>query len=172
MFLTMQRAFDRLSEVISPVFLKKLNRWLMVLSFVLSAVLVVSGLFSNFGRQRTPTGPTKPDAESPRASFFKNDETLPAYSVYAEMIGQKTFFGASTARVRSGAPQEGAKAVAGLTLVGIVPGENAQAIVEDAGSRKTFYLRQGQTQEGMTVKEISGNTVVLEYGGETRTLTL
>ena len=60
-----------------------------------------------------------------------------------------------------------------LTLLGIIAGEPAQAIIEDRQIQKTFFVTEGQAVvEGAVVQAISKNRVVLERLGETIELIL
>lgn len=81
---------------------------------------------------------------------------------------------AGSARRPAAAPSEDANALAArLTLIGIVAGEPAQAIIEDAQSHKTFFVSVGQSLiEGLVVEEIRENRVVLDLRGETIELSL
>ena len=51
-------------------------------------------------------------------------------------------------------------------LVGIVAGDNPQAIIEDKKAQKTYYLNKGQSFNGYVVEEILENKVVLDYEGK------
>lgn len=53
-----------------------------------------------------------------------------------------------------------------LSLLGIVSGENPQAIIEDKKQRKTFFLRQGQSAGGIFLKRIEDGTATVVYKGE------
>ena len=73
----------------------------------------------------------------------------------------------STASVRA-MPSATAKQLASrLTLMGIVSGEPAQAIIEDAQTKKTYFAVIGQmVVEGALVEQILQNRVVLDMNGE------
>ncbi len=74
----------------------------------------------------------------------------------------------------SSKPSEEAKTLAArLTLLGIVAGDPAQAIIEDAQTKKTFFVTVGQpVVEGLIVRDIRENRVVLDLSGETIELSL
>lgn len=78
------------------------------------------------------------------------------------------------ARQPSAAPSEDANALAArLTLIGIVAGEPAQAIIEDSQTHKTFFVSVGQSLiEGLVVEEVRENRVVLDLRGEKIELSL
>ncbi|MFH1593485.1 MAG: hypothetical protein ABID09_02170 [Candidatus Omnitrophota bacterium] len=53
-----------------------------------------------------------------------------------------------------------------FNLVGIITGDDPQAIIEDTETQKTHYLIKGQSFSGATVLEVGEGKVVLEYGGK------
>ena len=60
-----------------------------------------------------------------------------------------------------------------LTLMGIVAGEPPQAIIEDAETKKTFFVTVGQmVVEGAVVEQVLDNRVVLNAAGEKIELSL
>ena len=72
------------------------------------------------------------------------------------------------------APSGTAKLLASrLSLMGIVAGEPAQAIIEDAQTRKTFFVTTGQVVvEGAVLEQVLDNRVFLHLDGEKIELTL
>ena len=60
-----------------------------------------------------------------------------------------------------------------LTLLGIVPGDPAQAIIEDSQTKKTYFVTTGQAVvEGALLDQVLENHVVLDLHGEKIDLTL
>ena len=53
-----------------------------------------------------------------------------------------------------------------LNLLGIVSGEDNQAIIEDKNLKKTYFLYKGDSLSEMKVLDITGNSVILDYKGE------
>ncbi len=53
-----------------------------------------------------------------------------------------------------------------LTLLGIITGDSNQAIIEDKGSKKTFFLYQGDSFGEFRVFDIKESMVILNYKGE------
>jgi hypothetical protein len=56
--------------------------------------------------------------------------------------------------------------MANLNLLGIIKGDNNQAIIEDKNLNKTFFLYKGDSIGDLTVYEIKDNAVILENEGE------
>lgn len=60
-----------------------------------------------------------------------------------------------------------------LTVIGIIAGELPQAIVEDAQTKKSYFVSEGQPLiEGLVVEEIRADGVVLDLQGEKIRLSL
>jgi len=71
-------------------------------------------------------------------------------------------------------PSDVAKALASrLTLMGIVSGEPPQVVIEDAETKKTYFVTIGQAVvEGAVVEQVLENRVILDLGGEKIDLSL
>jgi len=53
-----------------------------------------------------------------------------------------------------------------LNLLGIITGDNNQAIIEDKTLKKTFFLYKGDSIGELKVYEIKNSVVILDYKGE------
>lgn len=82
--------------------------------------------------------------------------------------------GAATPPKPTSGPSDAAKQLAArLSLMGIVSGDPPQAIIEDAQTKKTFFVTVGQpVVEGAAVEQIGDNRVVLDLSGEKIELSL
>ena len=56
--------------------------------------------------------------------------------------------------------------VGNLNLLGIITGDNNQAIIEDKTLKKTFFLYKGDSLGDLKVYDIKDSVVILEYRGE------
>lgn len=113
--------------------------------------------------------PPKPDPSSA--------PTLDALPLLSAAVSRQVFVQPVTApapRETPAKPAGQAQAILSrLTLIGIVTGEPPQAIIEDAQTRKTYFATEGQAiVEGLTVKDVLENRVILEFNGETVQLSL
>lgn len=60
-----------------------------------------------------------------------------------------------------------------LSLMGIVPGDPAQAIIEDSETKKTYFVTTGQAVvEGAVLEQVLDHHVILDLDGEKIDLTL
>ena len=53
-----------------------------------------------------------------------------------------------------------------INLVGIIAGENPQAIIEDKDARKTYSVTKGQAIGEFRVEDIQEGKIILEYRGQ------
>lgn len=56
--------------------------------------------------------------------------------------------------------------MANLNLLGIITGDNNQAIIEDKSLKKTFFLYKGDSLGELKVYDIKNSAVILDYKGE------
>jgi len=95
-------------------------------------------------------------------------------SYYSKDINAKDIFRplaqSDAGRTKPEVPAE--DVMANLSLLGVVSGENPQAIIENKKQKKTFFLRKGQTSGDLKLKEIETDSVTVIYNGEEFTLTM
>ncbi len=53
-----------------------------------------------------------------------------------------------------------------MTLVGVISGENLQAVVEDRKTHKTYYVTKGQFIGQFQVEDIEEGKIILNYNGQ------
>jgi len=53
-----------------------------------------------------------------------------------------------------------------ISLVGIISGENPQAVIEDKKAQKTFYVNKGQFIGEMQVEDIQEGKIIINYAGQ------
>ena len=82
--------------------------------------------------------------------------------------------GTSTEPPKTAGPSTEAKDLAArLTLMGIVAGDPAQAVIEDSQTKKTYFVTAGQAvAEGAVLEQVLDNRVILNLNGEQISLSL
>jgi len=99
-----------------------------------------------------------------------------SFEDYKAVLERKNIFATGTSSDnRANGPQEGpaiSELVKDLRLVGIVPGDEPQAVIEDKKNSQTLFLKVGERIGDLEIKEISNGKVVLSYNNETATLSL
>ena len=160
------------SKIFKPSFLKSINKALAA-TLIILVIYFVSGFlippYKNIGyiiqeEGASPVG-TVPE-EKPISSRVED------YSVYSKSIEGKELFSAPIAE----GPGEPASSEIDVSkrfnLVGIIAGDQPQAIIEDKETQKTYYLYKGQSFSGVTVQEIGEGKVTLSYKGREISLVL
>lgn len=90
------------------------------------------------------------------------------YEFYLEGIrGRQIFTSASTQnqqQLTKDLPGEvNSDLIKDITLVGIISGENPQAVIEDKKTQKTYYVTKGQFIGEFEVKDIQKGKIILNY---------
>ena len=160
------------NNLFDPQVLNIFNRYMVVIVALLALYLVLDIFFINPSRKAdlvisgisASAGQTSP-VERSMPVDTKN------YSYYSNRItGKSIFKGGAASEAESQAQAEAPDGNVGL--VGIIPGDKPQAIVEDKKGQTTYYLIKGQTINDITVDDISTDKVILEYKGKKMTLFL
>ncbi|MBI3083601.1 MAG: hypothetical protein HYY90_04480 [Candidatus Omnitrophica bacterium] len=117
----------------------------------------------------------KPSAESPAPPAGPSPEEIPSLATSAS----RSLFTASadvSASSPTPRPRQGAASkllASRLSLMGIVPGDPAQAIIEDSETKKTYFVTTGQAVvEGAVLEQVLDHHVILDLEGEKIDLTL
>lgn len=121
-----------------------------------------------------PVATKRPAAMAPAA------ESLTAQIPSLTESASRSFFvppqglSADAPSVSRAAPSGSAKQLASrLTLLGIIPGNPAQAIIEDSQTKKSYFVSTGQTiVEGAVLDQVLDTHVILDLQGEKVELTL
>ena len=142
------------------------------------AVVEVIALLSQAARPLpTVDVPLIQPAPEPRAAAADPLQEMPSI---AESLGRPLFaspidYAPNPASQNSRAAlSDAAKQLAGrLTLMGIVAGDPAQAIIQDSQGGKTYFVTVGQPlAEGAVLERVLENRVVLSIGSEQIELSL
>jgi len=89
------------------------------------------------------------------------------YEFYSAAIKNRQIFGGSgLPSEASGAPVIlGDEQIKEINLVGIVSGDNPQAVVEDKKTQKTYYVSKNQFIGQFQVEDIQEGKIILSYNG-------
>lgn len=93
---------------------------------------------------------------------------------YRREIAKRRIFNAGTEAVSGEGAASGVDAdlTRNINLVGIISGEPAQAIIEDARTKKSYYLTKGQFIGDLKVEDIQEGKIILNYNGQSYELYL
>jgi len=96
----------------------------------------------------------------------KNQEAVKPLEYYEREISGQRIFGNPAG---AGATQPAAVNVdllKDINLIGIISGENPQAIIEDKKSSKTYYVSKGQFIQDIEVADIQEGKIIVNYRGQ------
>lgn len=123
--------------------------------------------------------PIQAEGESPKpeVSTEKSPQPKPAtpFEQYEKLIREKSIFvekpkGKSKNKVSTAVTLR--EMTKDLRLVGIVPGDEPQVIVEDRHTGQTLFLKKGEMIGDIEITDILSGKIILSLGDETTTLSL
>lgn len=98
-------------------------------------------------------------------------EKRPSLEYFATQVEEKNIFSPATkeeaatqAPVEQGPKLDDIKSQ--LNLLGVISGDNPQAIIEDKKTQKSYFLNKGSKLDDIEVKDILENKVILSYKGQ------
>ena len=103
------------------------------------------------------------------------EEEAGSFDDYQKLLSDKSIFAPAAPRKRQQSATEGPSLrdlVKELRLVGIMPGEDPQAIIEDKRSGQTLFLKRGEMINDIKIEVIGTGRVTLGYNEDTITLSL
>ncbi len=135
--------------------------------FLLSCIYLI-GVFTYplMGLEKVKVRAVTPESfKEPQAEL--NIETKP-YEFYLNGIKGRQIFKNNivSAENPESAKPVNADVTKDITLIGVVQGDNPQAIIEDKKNQKTYYLTKGQFIGEFQVEEIEENKVIINYKGQ------
>lgn len=158
----------------APDFLKSINKYLAVSLGIVVCYLAYFIVFPpRYKGAEAQVIQTLPSVNNGSADKNAGVSAKPEdYSKYSSIIGEKQLFDAGNAAVESHDVMQSGSVSNNFSLVGIIPGDNPQAVIEDKAAGKTYYLYKGASINGAVVQEITNGKVVLDYNGESVSLVL
>ena len=155
------------SSSFDPDALKAFNKYMVITLAVIALYIFFDIILVSPSRKAAYTisrvsfsGAVTQPAQSQMPIETKN------YSHYSNQIAGKKIFSASLFVQTETQVGSGEAPADNLGLVGIIPGADPQAIIEDKKAQKTYYLIKGQSVNGIILEDINENKVTLNYGGK------
>ena len=158
------------NKALRPIFSDSVNRILVIVLILLTRYLGYSILFPVHRRVDLYLENAGISTEAmdivKRSSEPLRSETQ-SYAQYSKAIKGKRLFSAPFIEEEEAEKDEpGIDIASRFNLVGIIAGDDPQAIIEDKQDKKTHYLLQGQVINEVSVVSISEGKVVLGYKGK------
>jgi len=134
-------------------------------------LLIISLLYPMFG----PKEIVLPAATKEVISLNKSDanEDAKPYEFYLEGVKSRQIFSSTAAISAQAEPSDSIgptrvdiDLMKDMNLVGVVSGDNPQAIIEDKKAQKTYYLSKGQFIGELQVEDIQDGKVILTNKGQ------
>jgi len=139
----------------------KLLRWLLGAALI---YLLISLLYPFIGLKISIP---KTESHKPLDSTSDLKTDLKPFEFYQQSVAGRNIFGSISAQETAGpASAAGVDLVKDISLVGIIAGENPQAIVEDKKTAKTYYVTKGQLIADMQIDDIQESKIIVNYKGQ------
>lgn len=100
----------------------------------------------------------------PQSQQPKIEESKPLASYQQEISGKELFGSGHTENAPAAAIDT--NLMENLALVGIISGDNPQAIIEDIKSKKTYYLTKGQYIGAFLIVDIQEGKIIINHSGK------
>lgn len=105
--------------------------------------------------------------EKPFEKMIVLKEEIKPFDFYTQGIKSKQIFGVASAQLtQESNVAVGVNLIKDINLLGVISGDNPQAIIEDKKSQKTCYLTKGQMIGEFQVEYIGEGKIILNYSGQ------
>lgn len=117
--------------------------------------------------------PAKEIVSETKQSAGRIKEQTKPYSFYFEGItGRRIFSGASAQDSQRPIGTASADLIKDINLVGIISGDEPQAVIEDKKAQKIYYLKKSQYIGELQLEDILEGKIILNYNGQSYELYL
>jgi len=138
----------------------------MPFMFIASVIYLVSVfVYPWFGLKKIKLPDvSKEKIEEPLSPRREENKPFEFYS--REMQGRQLFIAHTGSSGAAGQPQPvSGDLIKDINLIGIISGENPQAVIEDKKTKKSYYLSKGQFIGDFQVEDIQEGKIILNYNG-------
>ncbi len=141
-------------------------RFAVVFLFAASCVYFISEVVYSFvGLNKIGVISAPSDKESgPAAAALPDIKPFEYYR--GGIAGRQVFKAASAGSADAAVSVAGSESIRDFTLVGIISGDNPQAIIQENKTQKTYYLNKGQAIEEYMIEDVLSDKVILNAGGQ------
>jgi type II secretory pathway component PulC len=160
--------------MIKYLFLFRINRIIPVIFIAFCVYLLASFLYPFLFLREIKLPQITPEKIPEQGAGVTRN--IKPYEYYIQGIPERNVFGNLSApqgqvpeTSRGGVNSDLTK---DLNLLGIISGENPQAVIEDKNSQKTYYLNKNQSINDFVIEDIQEGRVILNYKGQRYELNL
>jgi len=138
---------------------------LLISSFIISVLyLIFVFIFPLFSDKNLNIAP------EPSLIATQDKDDIKPFEAYLEGVSNRQIF-KNPSSAAAGAPagdniSVNTEIIKDISLVGVISGENPQAIMEDKKTQKTYYVTKGQYINEAVVEDIQEGKVILNYAGQ------
>jgi type II secretory pathway component PulC len=150
-----------------PSFLKHPDaRKTIFVLLAISCLYLVSSFIYPLVALRKVKLPEAPKEKSAVLEAVPRVEQKPLEEYLKEVSGKQIFSNLPSAGVAGPVSGVAVDLVKDINLVGIIAGDNPQAIIEDRKTQKTYYLNKGQFIGEFQLEDIQEGKIILNYNGQ------
>jgi type II secretory pathway component PulC len=93
-------------------------------------------------------------------------EAAKSFEYYQSVMGNRNIFSQSLGQDNLPASGINIDITKDINLVGIITGENPQAVIEDKKTQKTYYVTKGQFIGEIQIEDIKEGKIIISYRGQ------
>jgi len=108
----------------------------------------------------------KPSEKPAEETLITKSASKPLEEYLESVKGRQIFSGAAAMQSDSLINVANIDLMKDISLVGIISGENPQAVIEDKKAQKTYYVTKGQFIGEMQVEDIQEGKIIINYAGQ------
>lgn len=142
----------------------ELNKLLLILFVLSCSYLAISLIYPWFAAKEIAL----PKSHTLKAEEgAAPDKEIKPYEYYLDAAASRAIFGSASGQdSEQPARIMNPDLMKDFNLVGIIAGENPQAVIEDKKNQKTYYVTKGQTVNGMQIEDIREGKIILNADGK------
>ncbi|MDO8662645.1 MAG: hypothetical protein Q7K98_05440 [Candidatus Omnitrophota bacterium] len=146
--------------------LENAQKALLVIFIISCVYLLISLIYLLFIPKNTPL--VKIDGGNAPAEKITFEIKAKPYEFYSEAVRNRRLFGGIASQNAEGAAPIilGNELIKDINLIGIVSGDNPQAVIEDKRAQKTYYVSKNQFISQFQVEDIQEGKIILNSNGQ------
>lgn len=161
------------NSIFEPGNLNKINRYMLIVAILLLLYLVIDIIMvSPYKNANSKISDLSVAGLAGSSAQAVMPVEMKSYAYYSNRMPSRSIFGAGSYSDTDSVSGSAVVTDDSVGLVGILTGNDPQAIVEDKKSQQTYYLKKGQSVNGITLEDIGDGRVTLDCRGKKITLLL
>jgi len=154
-------------KIEAPSFLKHPDaRKIIFILLAISCLYLIFSFIYPLVALRKVKLPEAPKEKNAVLEAVPGVEQKPLEEYLKEISGKQIFSNLPSAGVAGPVSGVAVDLVKDINLVGIIAGDNPQAIIEDRKTQKTYYLDKGQFIGEFQLEDIQEGKIILNYNGQ------